>query len=78
MKFSPESRNENRTLQMIMSKSLAKSTEVTAIVLLSMLETSIVYQRSCVLYESSLCCSSLTNSFRAFGCFYLLSYISQN
>ena len=49
MKLPPESRNENRTLQMIMSKALAKSTEVTAIVLLSVLETSVVYQRSCVL-----------------------------
>lgn len=44
--LSPKSRNENKNFQMTMSKALAKSTEVITIVLLSLLETSIISQRS--------------------------------
>ena len=59
MKMSPKSRNRDKTFQETMSKALAKSDEVAAIVLLSVLETSIISQKICVLYESSLFCSSL-------------------
>ena len=45
--------------QATFSKPLSQSTAVTIIVLLSWLVVSIVSQRNCILYQSSLACSSV-------------------